>query len=63
MLITLAWSLLNYFIYSVVSQYSNIGENIKYIVKICLTLQIILQLIICLIDAGTIFEDEEDTYS
>lgn len=29
MLITAAWSLLNYFIYSVVSQYSNIGDTVK----------------------------------
>lgn len=60
---TVGWALLNYLIFHVVSQYSNIGDTLKQIVKAGLIAQIVLHVAICVLDPGTLFEDEEDTHA
>jgi len=59
---TALWAVLNYAIDWIVKSYLDVGDTIKTIVTYVLITQIILHLLICFVDAGTLFEDEEDDY-
>ena len=62
MLRTAVWLLLNLLINYVVQNILTISDWLKDMVFYVLVSQIVLHLVICLLDAGTIFEDEEDEY-
>ena len=59
MLISVLWVLFNMLVIEVMSSMQNIGDNLKEGIKIGLIVQNILYFLLCVVDPGTIFEDEE----
>ncbi len=59
MLISVLWVLFNVLVIEVMSNMQNIGDNLKEGIKIGLIAQNILYFLLCVVDPGTIFEDEE----
>ena len=62
MLISVLWVLFNMLVIEVISSIQNIGDNLKEGIKIGLIAQNILYFLLCVVDPGTIFEDEEEQY-
>ena len=58
-----AWALINVLINYVVQTYLDVGDFLKSMVYYGLIGQIVLFFVLSYLDAGTIFEDEEDEYN
>jgi hypothetical protein len=52
-----AWAVLNWVLDWIVKTYLDVGDTLKTVVTYVLISQIVLHLLICFVDAGTIFED------
>lgn len=59
---TVAWALFNYFLSFLLQSFDQVSEEIKYWINIVLIVQIVLFVLLSIIDAGTVFEDEDETY-